>query len=200
VWFTDKHVGRVLDYVESQPWGKRTAIVVTSDHGEAFDDHNMNWHGVEIWECLVRVPLLIYVPGLAPHHVPVKRSQVDLVPTLLDIMGVPEPEAGELSGRSLMGDLAPSPGASFEERDVYIDMPVGPFTGMRHALISGATPGTKLYHFGGDQFALFDLDADPGEKNDLSQSDPDKFHEMLDQFAQKRASMKEIVVEPGVTK
>jgi len=200
VWFTDKHFGRVLDYVESQTWGSRTAIVVTSDHGEAFGEHDMNWHGVEIWECLVRVPLLIYVPGLAPHHVPVKRSQVDLVPTLLDLMGVPQPEAGQLSGRSLMGDLAPSAGASFEERDVYIDMPVGPYTGMRHALISGATPGTKLYHFGGDQFALFDLDADPGEKNDLAQSDPDKLHEMLDQFAQKRASVKEIVVEPQVTK
>jgi arylsulfatase A-like enzyme len=199
VWFTDEHLGRVIDFIQSQPWGKRTAIAVTSDHGEAFDDHNMNWHGGEIWECLVRVPLLIHVPGLPPHHVPAKRSQVDLVPTLLDVMGIPQPEAGELSGKSMISDLVGAPG-SFEERDVYIDMPVGPFTGMRHALISGATPGTKLYHFGGDQFALFDLAADPGEKNDLAQSDPDKLHEMLDLFAQKRATVKEIVVSPQVTK
>jgi arylsulfatase A-like enzyme len=196
VWFTDKHIGRVLDYVEAQPWGAHTAIVLTSDHGEAFDDHNMNWHGSEIWECLVRVPLLIYVPGLTPHHVPVKRSQIDLVPTLLEIMSVPQPEAGELSGRSMMDDLAPQAGAAFEERDVYIDMPVGPYTGMRHALISGTTPGTKLYHFGGSQFALFDLAADPGEKEDLAPSDPLKLHEMLDRFAQTRARVKEIVVPP----
>jgi choline-sulfatase len=199
VWFTDKHIGRVLDYVASQPWGARTAIVLTSDHGEAFDDHSMNWHGGEIWESLVHVPLLFYVPGLKPHHVPVKRSQVDLVPTLLDIMSLPQPEEGELSGRSLLGDLAADPGASFEERDVYIDMPIGPYTGMRHALITGASPGTKLYHFGGDQFAMFDLEADPGEKEDLAQSDRDRFREMLELFAQKRASVKEIEVPPMAT-
>jgi arylsulfatase len=125
---------------------------------------------------------------------------VDIVPTLLDLMGIPQPEPGELSGHSLMADLEPEPGSSFEERDVYIDMPVGPYTGMRHALITGATPGTKLYHFGGDQFALFDLDADPGEKNDLAQSEPDKLHEVLELFLQKRASVKEIVVAPTVTK
>jgi arylsulfatase A-like enzyme len=206
VWFTDKHVGRVLEYIASpmaSPWGARTAIVVTSDHGEAFGDHNMNWHGVEIWECLVRVPLLIYVPGVPPHHVPVKRSQVDLVPTLLDVMGLKVPESSELSGRSLMSDLdreGDGAAASFEERDVYIDMPVGPYTGMRHALIAGTTPGMKLYHFGGDQFALYDLRADPGERDDLAQSDPEKLHEMLALFVQKRASVKEIAVPPQVTK
>jgi choline-sulfatase len=194
VWFTDKHIGRVIDFIESQPWGKRTAIVLTSDHGEAFEDHNMNWHGGEIWESLVHVPLLIYVPGISPHRVPVKRSHIDLVPTLLEIMSLPEAEPGELSGRSMMSDLVARPGATFEERDVYIDMPIGPYTGMRHALISGTTPGTKLYHFGGDQFALFDLAADPGEKEDLAQSDRDKFHEMLELFAQKRATLHEIEV------
>jgi len=192
VWFTDKHIGRVLDYVKSKPWGAKTAIVLTSDHGEAFDDHNMNWHGGEIWECLVRVPLLIYVPGVEGHHVPVKRSQIDLVPTLLDIMSIPQPEDGQLSGRSMMGDLARVADGGFEERDVYIDMPVGPYTGMRHALITGATPGTKLYHFGGNQFALFDLDEDPGEKNDLAQSEPEKLRETLALFAQTRARVKEI--------
>ena len=95
-------------------------------------------------------------------------------------MSVPLPEAGELSGQSMMSDLAPEPGAVFEERDVYIDMPVGPYTGMRHALITGTTPGTKLYHFGGSQFALFDSAADPGKKEDLAQSDPGKLHEMLE--------------------
>jgi arylsulfatase A-like enzyme len=160
----------------------------------------MNWHGGEIWECLVRVPLLLYVPGITPHHVPVKRSQIDLVPTLLDIMSVPQPEAGELSGRSMMIDLTAQPGTSFEERDVYIDMPIGPYTGMRHALIAGPTPGTKLYHFGGNQFALFDLATDPGEKEDLSQSDPGKLKDMLERFAQTRARLKEIVVPPTPSK
>ena len=80
VWFTDKHIGRVLDYIASQPWGAKTAIVVTADHGEAFGEHNMKWHGYELWETLVHVPFVVYVPGAVPHHVPVKRSHMDLDP------------------------------------------------------------------------------------------------------------------------
>ncbi len=48
VWYTDKHIGKVIDYIQSQPWGEDTAIILTADHGEAFADHGMNWHGMEI--------------------------------------------------------------------------------------------------------------------------------------------------------
>jgi arylsulfatase A-like enzyme len=195
VWFTDKHIGRVIDYVQSQPWGEKTAIVVTADHGEAFAEHNMNWHGYELWESLVRVPMLIYVPGLEPHHVPVKRGHVDLVPTLLEIMSVPLPGPGELSGESLVPDLTAKPDATYEERDVLMDMPPGPYTGMRHALIHGPTPGMKLIRMESGQYQLFDLASDPGEKEDLS-SDKEKLAEMVQLFQAKRASLKEIVVKP----
>ena len=57
VWFTDKHVGRLLDFIRASDFAKNTAIVVTSDHGEAFNDHGMSWHGGELWESLVHVPL-----------------------------------------------------------------------------------------------------------------------------------------------
>ena len=115
------------------------------------------------------------LPGVTPHHVPVKRSHIDLVPTvILDLLSVPAPEAGELSGRSLMPDLFAQPGDKYEERDVYIDMPVGPYTGMRHALITGETPGMKFYNLGPNAFALFDLADDPGEANDIVLADPDR--------------------------
>ena len=91
VWYTDKHIGRVLDYIASQPWGAKTAVIVTADHGEAFGEHDMRWHGYELWETLVRVPVVVYVPGVSPHRVPVKRSHVDLVPTVLDLMSVWRP-------------------------------------------------------------------------------------------------------------
>ena len=41
VTFTDMHVGKLLDFVAQQPWGKDTAIIVTADHGEAFGEHKM---------------------------------------------------------------------------------------------------------------------------------------------------------------
>ena len=61
--FVDKHLGRVLDAIAAAPWGKKTAIIVTSDHGEAFGEHKMWRHGSELWEELVHVPLIVHVPG-----------------------------------------------------------------------------------------------------------------------------------------
>jgi arylsulfatase A-like enzyme len=123
---------------------------------------------------------------------------VDIVPTMLDVMGVPQPEPGELSGRSMAADLMAKAGQTFEERDVYVDMPDGPHTRMRRALIRGPTPGLKLIHFGGRQYQLYDLAVDPGETEDLGR-DPDRaelFSEMVDAMTAKRSTLKEIYVKP----
>jgi arylsulfatase A-like enzyme len=196
VWFTDHHIGRLLAFIGEQPWGGETAVIVTSDHGETFGEHGMSFHGGELWEPLVRVPLLVYLPGAKPHHVPVKRSHIDLVPTMLDLLGVPLPVEGELSGQSMLSDLLAGPDARFEERDVYIDMPVGPYTGTRRALITGPSPGLKLYNMGPNQFALFDVGVDPGETSDIVLADTDRFHALVERLTEKRAGLKEINVPP----
>jgi choline-sulfatase len=195
VWFTDQHVGRLLDFIESSPWGKNTVIVVTADHGEAFGEHGVEWHGTDLWEPLVRVPLVIYVPGATPHRVPKKRSHIDLVPTLLDLMRVAQPADDELSGESMLPDIAAKPGGEIAERDVYIDMPAGPVVLMRRALIHGPTPGLKLYHLGGSYYRLFDLANDPDEASDLVTKRP-LLHDMIEQLQAKRATLREIEVPP----
>jgi len=195
VWFTDHHIGRLLDYIASQPWAGKTAIVVTADHGEAFNEHGMNWHGVDLWEPLVRVPLIVYVPGMSPHRVPVKRSLVDLVPTLLDILRLPQPPAGELSGSSTAAAIAASDRGSMDERDVYMDMPAGPQVSQHRALIHGPTPGLKLMSEGAAWYFLFDLARDPGELNDISH-DRAKFQEIRSAFDQKLATLHPIHVDP----
>ncbi len=191
VWFTDHHLGRVLDYVASQDWGKRTAIIVTADHGEAFGEHDMSWHGIELWEMLVHVPLLVYVPGAEPHHVSERRSAIDLVPTILDLFGARQPPAGELSGRSMIDDLLDKP--PYEKRDIYIDMPAGPYNFMRKAFITG---DMKLIYSGGKSYQLYDLANDPEEKTDFA-SDPDKLAPVVKAFEEKRATMHEIDVKPA---
>jgi arylsulfatase A-like enzyme len=195
VWFTDKHLGRVIDFIESQPWGKDTAIVVTSDHGEAFGEHGVNWHGTDLWEPLVRIPLIIYVPGVVPHRIAKRRGSIDMVPTMLDVMRIPQPPAGELSGESMIADIVARPDEPSDERDVYIDMPPGPVVLMRRALIHGPTPGTKLFHRGANYYEMYDLAKDPEEGNDLMY-DKARFREMLNALQEKRSRMKEIWVEP----
>jgi arylsulfatase A-like enzyme len=197
VWYTDHHIGRLLDFIASQPWGARTAIVVTSDHGEAFDEHGMNWHGVDLWEPLVRVPLVVYVPGVKPHRVTVKRSLIDVVPTVLDLLGVPQPPPGELSGVSCAREIVAPNEAPAEERDVFIDMPWGPRVSQHRAIIHGPTPGQKLLHEGGPLYLLFDLEADPGELNDLSRSRA-VAAELFGAYQDKLATLREVRIDNGL--
>ncbi|MBX3187475.1 MAG: sulfatase-like hydrolase/transferase [Labilithrix sp.] len=193
VWFTDKHIGRVLDHVASQPWGADTAIIITADHGEAFGDHGVRTHGHELYEPLVRVPLVMYVPDAKPRRVGIKRSHIDLAPTIMDLVGAPPAPPGELRGKTLLTDVYAASDETLEERDVYLDMPQGPMNDMRRGILTGKTPGMKLLHFGGKRYQLYDLAADPGETNDLSE-DPEKFKPVMDRLQQLRAGLAEVAI------
>jgi arylsulfatase A-like enzyme len=165
--FVDHHLGRVLDALAKRPFADRTVVIVTSDHGEAFGEHGLYRHGFEVWEELVRVPLLVYVPGVTPRRVSVRRSAIDIVPTILDIFGVAAPapdQKGALPGVSLLPDVLAPPGYVPAARVVYIDMPAGPYNDSREAYIED---DMKLITSGSRALGLFDLKADPGEKHDL---------------------------------
>jgi arylsulfatase A-like enzyme len=191
--FVDNHVGRVLEAIAAAPWGKRTAIIVTSDHGEAFGEHKMWRHGAELWEELVRVPLIVRVPGVPPGHVAPRRSAVDLVPTILDLLGVPPPAgAGPndfLSGTSLLPDVFFPAGA--EPRDVLVDMPDGPFNDPRRAILHG---DLKLIVSNNARFELYDLGRDPEERINLWEKDSPESREMEALYAAARSRLHEVRV------
>ncbi len=191
VWFTDKHIGRVLDHIASQPWGADTAIIITADHGEAFGDHGVLTHGHELYEPLVRVPLIVYVPGVAPRRMTIKRSAIDIAPTIVDLVSRENKPAPELRGESLLADIYSAAGAVLAERDIYLDMPQGPLNDVRRAIITGPTPGMKLMHFGGSRYSLFDLAADPAEANDLVKEEA-LFRPAMTRMQQFRGGLEEI--------
>jgi arylsulfatase A-like enzyme len=172
VTYTDGFVGKLLDFVAAQPWGGRTAFIVTGDHGEAFGEHHQYVHGFEVWENLVRVPLFVYLPGTPPRHIDSPTSAIDLAPTILDLFGVagrpPAFDGGApgLEGRSLVPELR---GATPEARDVVIDLPATSDSDRRRALVHG---DTKLIAFGTKEyFQVFDLAADPGELHPITKGE-----------------------------
>lgn len=197
VAFTDSHVGRLIETIERADWGKDTAIVITSDHGEIFDEHGMDHHGREVWESLVRVPLVIYVPGASPHRVSARRSAVDLVPTMLDLARVPRPAADAegsdfLSGRSLLPDLLPKEGdPPPAARDIVIDMPAGPYNDSRRALIHD---DLKLTVSNEVRFDLYDLEKDPREGINLADTDAKALKAMKERYAALKSRLREIKV------
>jgi choline-sulfatase len=111
------------------------------------------------------VPLLIHVPGLPPRRITERRSIIDIAPTILDLVGAPQP-TGEgrdfWSGQSLLPELLGEPAVA---RPVFIDMSAGPYNDERQALIED---GKKLVVSHGRVLGLYDLDKDPGETQDLS--------------------------------
>ena len=159
VAFVDQQIGRLLDVIREESEGE-TAIVITSDHGEAFGEHGLSAHGRELWEELVRVPWIVFSPNLKSAHVKSRVSHVDLVPTLLDLLGV-QAEDGELSGQSLL-HAAEKPETL--SKSIFIDMPAGPYNSDRQAYIEG---DLKLITTKGAPVGLYNLASDPGEKNNL---------------------------------
>ncbi len=168
VAFVDHQLGRVLSALSATSFGERTAVIVTSDHGEAFGEHGMIRHGFELWEELVRVPLIVKLPGISPRRISARRSGIDLVPTVLELFKIrhdPQTAADAFSGESLLPDLAGAPGSPVAERPVFVDMARGPHNAERQAFIDG---DLKLTASEGRMLGLYDLAVDPGEKRDLA--------------------------------
>jgi arylsulfatase A-like enzyme len=183
VTFVDQHVGKLLEFVDQQPWGKDTAVIISSDHGEAFGEHKMHRHGFEIYEMLVRVPLMIRAPGITPRRIDTPRSAMDLPPTFLELTGAPAEST--FQGKSLVPEMYGKPA---EERDVIVDLPRTSDNDRRRALIHGKY---KLIGFGDDDgYGLYDVVADPLEKDDLKRKEKALFEEMKKRY--KGAPIKDI--------
>src|SRR5262249_47473616 len=138
-----------------------TLLVILGDHGEAFGQHQGNYgHSIFIYEENVRVPYLIVLPGLIREPVRVRRvaSTVDTAPTVLDLLGLPRPDAYQ--ERSL---LDPHPALAL----FFTDYSLG---------LLGLRDGRwKLIHeLEPDRSKLFDLESDPGELHDVADQHPER--------------------------
>jgi arylsulfatase A-like enzyme len=170
--YTDFHIGRLIDRL---PDRSNTVIVFTSDHGEEFGEHGGVFH-YTLHEEVMRVPLVIHAPSLEHRTDLATTEQIDLLPTILGLLGIEAP-AG-LPGRDL---LRPAPAAGkpvFFERErpppfrqfgvlkdglklIYIEQAdsnaIPPASRGTHVPVTFVHAGTRM----------FDLAADPEEKNDI---------------------------------
>ncbi len=108
--YADRHLGRLLDTLTERDLARRTLVVLTSDHGESLGEDGLLSHG-HLHDSNLRVPFILALPdGRAKgERIPTQISLVDVVPTVLDLLGVPVP--GGLDGRSLTPLLSGAPPA-----------------------------------------------------------------------------------------
>lgn len=157
----DRQVTRVLQSLETRGLASGTLVILTADHGEALsDDHGYYFsHGNGLTRDQIHVPLVLSYPGVTPGVVDRLVSTADVVPTVLELLGLPEDP--ELDGTSL---LSPRPRPAVSQ------------SGGNLALRSG---DWKIeFHGQTGEWSLFDLASDPGETTDLEEAAPERFAEL----------------------
>lgn len=176
--YLDEHVARLDGTLHELGFADDTVLVVTSDHGESFGEHGLMDHQYGLYENLLSVPLVIRFPGKQGRAEDGRLVQlVDLVPTLVEAAGGNMQVEEAPAARSLFGS---------SERDVALAEYLVPNvrairrrfpdagTEAFNVALRSVTDGTHKLITGSDgRVELYDLDADPGERTNLSSTRPD---------------------------
>ena len=169
--FVDQQLGRLRQGLIDRNLLNRTLVLLTADHGEELFDHGGFEHGHAMWEEVLRIPLVFWGPGISPGRESMPVSLTDVAPTLLDWIDVPIPE--DFDGQSLWPTL--STGVGIPDRTLVAEGRLyGP---NRRALIRW--PLKLILDENNRPLRVADLATDPGEHQNMLQSDPDRVDEFV---------------------
>ncbi len=175
--FFDQQLGALLARLDERGLLDELLVVVASDHGEEFLEHEHIKHCRSLYQAVIGTPLVVKPPASlrtmdTGSRVDAITSNLDIVPTILDYVGV-RIEAAPFEGNSLRPlierGMATEPGVegfeiSHSVQNVYRSMREG-----RYKLI---------YNLRENQGRLFDLQADPDEQRELQQTQPETYRTM----------------------
>jgi arylsulfatase A-like enzyme len=163
ILYTDELLHRLLAALDRLELSGRTLVIVTADHGEEFYEHG-NWrHGNQLYDEVVHVPLAMRLPGvLKPERRPDASMSIDVFPTILGVLGLPEAPAHP-RGRNLFAAPEDLTRVAYSEH--------WRFEGGEYASHMVSRQRWKMNEThdssGKSRVELFDLDADPREKRNL---------------------------------
>lgn len=124
--YADFHLSRLLEAMEGSPPNDRpTLIVFAADHGEALGEYGEETHGYFVYDSTLHVPLVIKLPdgSRAGTRIGAPVGLIDLMPTILELVGLPPPTEDEIHGRSLVGLMNGEAASTeaFESRPLYFE-------------------------------------------------------------------------------
>ncbi len=188
--YADREIGRLIDFLGDQDLLENAVIGITSDHGEHLIDGeggrprpgaSVFSHGGPWLEPVGRIPLILFSPeALAPGHFRDFSEGVDVGPTLLSLAGVALPRGKSFDGVDLTeviaGRLAPKQQALMS-RSIRTSRYKCLFANHDRKLLGD--PVLEAFKLRGK---LYDLDVDPGETNNLFDSESDVVAELARRF------------------
>jgi arylsulfatase A-like enzyme len=182
----DRHLGRLLAFLESQPGWDRTWLVITSDHGESLAEGRIFGHScATLSQEVLHVPLILRDPRRPPGAAGARDDSpvqlVDIVPTLFQALGLDLPrKLGGVpigQGRTAMLALTTcncpglQPGAGAGPAEAIVE------AGHKYVRIGDAAP------------QLFDLVNDPGETRDLAAARPERLEQLRSSLDQSKRAL-----------
>lgn len=178
--YADYWIGHLIDELKRRGLYDQTVLVVTADHGEELFDHGRLDHSRTFYDEIMRVPLIVRAPGRGIGAT--SQTQVgliDVMPTLLDLLGVPY--TGTMQGKSLRPLLD---GAPFPDRVFFGEADQG------YRLVAMRTNKMKyVQDLNGRNREAYDLVNDPAERENLCAADPMTCAPFATAISQWRAEM-----------
>jgi len=169
IHYFDAFVGFVLDLLQQRGLAKKTIVIVTSDHGEHFNEHGVWGHVcTTFYEEVIRIPLIVYLPGRPPRVAEGYTSLTDLGPTISELFGY--------RARQLPSWVA-------SQRDVllgYETTPrerVLPLTSIYHLSVGVLRSDGLKFFITPDAEVLLDSSIDPQERRNLLREKPARAEE-----------------------
>jgi len=173
----DAELGRLFAFLRKESLLDQALIVIVSDHGEEFNEHGRLDHFLSTHQEVVHVPFIMRGPGIpAGMRIASPVSLVDVVPTVLELTGLP-PRA-DAEGLSLVPLLEGKPDDAYRQRSIYGEAPGGLtyeeiVPGMIPVIHSIRRDHWKLvYDSKRDVYLLYDLETDPSAVVDVSAENP----------------------------
>ncbi|MDJ0847405.1 MAG: sulfatase [Myxococcota bacterium] len=172
--FNDAQFGAFLEKLKELGLYESSLIILLSDHGEAFAEHGSWQHGTTLYNEVVAIPLIIRFPGGVGRGQVVETlaRQVDVLPTVLDVLGKAPIEG--LEGRSLLADARGGNGREGPPAGVTA---YAHLSRRRGEWASATQTGRQLIRTraaadGAERVRLFDLERDPLQRHDLAEMSP----------------------------
>jgi arylsulfatase A-like enzyme len=153
IGFVDSQLGALIGHLRRSGLLKSSLVILAADHGEEFLEHGDVKHCRNLFDTSLHVPLLVRVPGAPARVVASPVQNLDLVPTVLDYLGIKA--AGTFEGQSLRDEIE---GKATSEIQYALQGSLRSAADGRYKLIEDLAGGTQ---------ALYDLKADPGETKDV---------------------------------
>ena len=169
--FTDLHIGELLRVVDELATPERTIVWVVGDHGEEFGDHGGWFHGRTLYQEQLHVPLMVRAPHGTPGRFTAPVGLIDVLPTTLDLLGLPIP--GDVQGESRVDAMR---GAASASTPILAEVGLFRRSGARVSVQQGEWKLIRSQRSGDTR--LFNLAEDPRELRDVAEAFPGRVREL----------------------